>query len=169
MGNSMKEADNMVVVYESRTGFTKRYVDLLAAKAELEVYSVKELSRVDRNEEVIFFGWMRIGRIQGLTRLRGYNVIAVCCTGSGQKAEPDTETVIARNRLSGIPFFYMRGGCLPLKQIKGMDRVMLSMFVRMLKSRRDEEAKDAVSIIENGLDAVKEENLQPLLEWLAAR
>jgi len=164
-----KEVHNMVIVYESRTGFTKRYVDLFAAKAKLEAYSVKELPRVDRNEEVIFFGWMRIGKIQGLTRLRGYNVIAVCCVGSGQKAEPDTETVISRNRLADMPFFYMRGGCLPLRQIKGWDRIMLSMFVRMLKSRRDQESIEAVSILENGMDAVKEENLQPLLDWLGAR
>jgi len=28
----------------------------------------------------------------------------------------------------------MRGGCIPLKEQKGLDKIMLSMFLKMLKS-----------------------------------
>ncbi|MEL7658765.1 MAG: flavodoxin domain-containing protein, partial [Bacillota bacterium] len=85
----------MVIVYESKTGFTKRYADMLAARTGLKVYRVKELSKVNRNEEIIFLGWMKVGTIQGLDKLRKYNVKAVCGSGTGRTAEPDTETVIA--------------------------------------------------------------------------
>lgn len=58
-----------------------------------------------------------------------------------------------------------------MKEIKGMDRILLSLFVKILKSRRDKdkEAEEYISIIENGFDGVREENLEPLLRWLGSR
>ncbi len=161
----------MVIVYESKTGFTKRYADMLAAKTKLKAFSVKELSKVNHGEEIIFLGWMKIGKIQGLQKTRKYNVKAVCGSGSARNAEPDTETVITRNKIEGIPFFYLRGGCFPLKELKGMDKIMMSMFVKMLKRRKDKDEKleESIDIVENGFDGVKEENLEPVLEWLNER
>lgn len=161
----------MVIVYESKTGFTKKYAHMLAEKTGLKVFSVKELSKVSQDEEIVFLGWMKVGKIQGRNKLRKYNVKAVCGSGTGRTAEPNTETVIARNKIQSIPFFYLRGGCFPLKELKGMDKIMLSMFLKMLKNRKDkdERVEEAISIIENGFDGVKEENLQPVLEWLNSK
>ncbi len=158
----------MVIVYESKTGFTRKYADMLAAKAKLKVFRIKELSKVNKDEDIIFFGWMKVGKVQGLDKLRKCNIKAVCGSGTGRTAEPSIQEVIARNAIEGIPFFYLRGGCLPLKELKGLDRVMLSLFVKMLKNRedKDEKQEEAISIIENGFDGVKEENLAPVLEWL---
>ncbi len=161
----------MVIVYESKTGFTKKYADMLAAKTKLKVFRIKEFLKTHQEEEIIFLGWMKVGKIQGLDKLRRHTIIAVCGSGTGRTAEPDTETVIARNKLEGIPFFYLRGGCHPLKEMRGWDKIMLSMFVKMLKSRKDKDEKqeEAISIIENGFDGVKEENLMPVMHWLCAR
>jgi len=161
----------MVIVYASRTGFTKRYADMLAAKTGLKAFPVKELSKVGQNEEIIFLGWMKIGKVQGLDKVRKYGVKAVCGSGSGRTAEPSTEAVIARNKIENIPFFYLRGGCFPLKELKGMNKLMISLFVRMLKSRKgkDEAQEESIAIIENGFDGVREENLEPVLRWLSAR
>ncbi len=161
----------MVIVYESKTGFTKRYADMLSAKTGLKVFRVKELASVNRDEEIIFLGWMKVGKIQGLDKLQKYKVKVVCGSGTGRTAEPDTKTVIARNKIENIPFFYLRGGCYPLKEISGMDKIMLSMFVKILKSRKDKDEKieESIAIIENGFDGVNEINLAPVLEWLNAR
>lgn len=161
----------MIILYESKTGFTKKYADMLAEKTGLKVFTVKELSKVNSDEEIIFLGWMKAGKIQGLDKLRKHNVKAVCTTGMGQTAEPSTEEVIARNKIEGIPFFYLLGGCLPLKELKGMDKIMMSMFIKMLKSRKDKDEKliESISMIENGIDGVKEENLKPVMEWLSTR
>ncbi len=161
----------MVIVYESKTGFTKKYANMLAVKTQLKVYRVKELSKVKQDEEIIFLGWMKVGKIQGIEKLRKYSIKAICGSGTGRTAEPDTETVIARNKIEGVPFFYLRGGCFPLKDLKGMDKIMLSMFLKMLKNRKekDEKIEEAISIIENGFDGVKEENLKPIIQWLNSR
>lgn len=141
---------------------------MLAAKTKLKAYRVKEFSKLKLNEEIIFLGWMKVGKIQGLDKIKKYNIVAVCGSGTGRTAEPDTETVITRNQLDKLPFFYLRGGCYPLKELKGKDKIMMSMFVKMLKSRKDkdERTEEAISVIENGFDGVKEENLEPVLNWL---
>ncbi len=161
----------MIIVYESKTGFTKRYAKMLAAKTNLKVFRVQELAQVNPTEEIIFLGWMKVGKIQGLARTRKHKVVAVCGSGTGAIAEPSPEVVIKRNKIEGMPFFYLRGGCFPLHDIKGIDKIMLSLFLKMIESRKvkDEKTKESISIIENGFDGVKEENLEPVLEWLKAR
>lgn len=158
----------MIIVYESKTGFTKKYADMLGSKTKLKVFPLKDISKVNHEEEIIFLGWMKVGKIQGLDKLRKYNIKAVCGSGTGRTAEPSSKEVIERNQIENIPFFYLRGGCFPLKELKGMDKILLSMFIKMLKSRKDEDEKtrEAISIIENGFDGVEEKNLEPVLEWL---
>ncbi len=158
----------MVIIYESKTGFTKRYADILAAKTGFKAFPVKDISKVRQDDEIIFLGWMKVGKIQGLKKLRKHNVKAVCGSGTGRTAEPSTKAVISRNKLEGQKFFYLRGGCYPLKELKGMDKIMLSMFVKILKSRsdKDEKIQESIDIIQNGFDGVKEINLEPVYKWL---
>lgn len=161
---------SMVIVYESKTGFTKKYADMLGGKTKLKVFRLKEISKISKDEEIIFLGWMKVGKIQGLSKLKNYNIKAVCGSGTAPSAEPDNETVIARNKIENIPFFYLRGGCLPLNELKGMDKIMLYMFTKMLKSRKDsdEKTKEAIFNIENGYDGVKEKNLEEIISWIEA-
>ncbi|MGI6403130.1 MAG: flavodoxin domain-containing protein [Oscillospiraceae bacterium] len=161
----------MVIVYESKTGFTKKYADLLAAKTGLKVFGVKDLATIGPDAEIIFLGWLKAGMIQGLKKVRKYNLKAVCASGTAPTAEPNAQTIMARNKIENIPFFYVQGGCLPIKEIKGMDKIMLSIFVSMLKKRKvkDEKTRNAIDHIENGFDGVKEEHLSPVLEWLNTR
>ena len=161
----------MVIIYESKTGFTKKYADMLAVKTGLRAYRASEISMVQKDEEIIFLGWMKAGKIQGVNRMHKHNLIAVCGSGTGRAAEPSAEAVIARNKIESIPFFYIRGGCFPLKELKGMDKIIMSMFLKMLKSRKEKDVKieESISNIENGYDDVKEENLEPVLKWLNAR
>lgn len=95
----------MIIVYESKTGFTKKYADMLAQKTKLKAYRVKELPKDIKDEEIIFLGWIKAGKIQGLGKVKKHNIKAVCASGTARNAEPDEETVIARNKIKGIPFF----------------------------------------------------------------
>lgn len=161
----------MIIVYESKTGFTKKYADMLAEKTGFKAFRAKELPKGAKDDEIIFLGWLKAGRIQGLNRLKGHNIVAVCATGTARNAEPSEEAVIERNGIKGIPFFHLRGGCLPLRELKGLDRIMLSFFLKMLKNRKekDEQLEEYINIIENGFDGVKAENLEPVLKWLETK
>jgi len=161
----------MVIVYASKTGFTKKYAEMLSAKTGMKAYSVNELTGISPDEEIVFLGWIKVGKIQGLNKVRNLKLKAVCATGTARTAEPSEEAVKTRNKIEDIPFFYLRGGCLPLKELKGMDKIMLSLFLKMLKKRKekDEQLAEYIDIIENGFDGVREENLEPVLQWLRTR
>lgn len=132
---------------------------------------VKELPKVPKESEVLYLGWMKVGKVQGLRKMKGYKVVAVCGSGTGRSAEPSEEEVKRRNGLENTPFFYLRGGCRSLRELKGMDKVMLSMFVKSMRKNveKDERKKEAVEIIVHGFDGVREENLIPVLEWAEKR
>jgi menaquinone-dependent protoporphyrinogen IX oxidase len=161
----------MVIVYASKTGFTKKYAEMLSAKTGMKAYRVSEISGLNPSEEVIFLGWMKAGKIQGLSKAKKFSIKAVCASGTGRTAEPNPETVIKRNQVEGIPFFYLRGGCLPLKELAFMDRVLMKMFVKILEGKKDKDEKteEAIENIKNGFNGVKEENLEPVLAWLDKR
>lgn len=157
----------MIIVYESKTGFTKKYAEMLSAKTGMKAYRVNQVPSQEKQEDVLFLGWMKAGRIQGLEKARKMKLRGVCGSGTGRIAEPNEETVIARNKIAGIPFFYLRGGCFPLKDLKGMDRILMNFFVKVLEKRSDKDDRitESISMIRNGFDGVKEENLAPVLAW----
>lgn len=159
----------MVIVYASKTGFTKRYADMLSAKTGMKAYSVNDLTGLNPDEEVIFLGWIKAGKIQGLNKACKFKLRAVCASGTARTAEPSEEALMKRNKIEGIPFFYLRGGCLPVKELAFADRVLMSMFLKFLKSRKDmdEKTKESIEHIQNGFDGVREENLEPVLAWLS--
>lgn len=108
--------------------------------------------------------------MQGLNKVRKYNLKAVCGSGTGRTAEPDAETIIIRKKLKNVPFFYLRGSCFPLRDLRGIDRFMVSMFVKTLKKRHEKDKKliEAIDTIKNGFDGVKKENLVPIIDFLTA-
>jgi len=48
---------NCCVGVKEKTGFTKKY--------KLKAYRVKELPESVKDEEIIFLGWLKAGKIQG--------------------------------------------------------------------------------------------------------
>ncbi len=159
----------MIIIYKSKTGFTKKYAEMLAKQTGLSMYSADELPKVPEGTPVIFLGWISAGRIQGLKKVKDkFNIKAVCASGTARKAEPDDETLIKNNDIEGIPFFYLRGGCLPLSQLKGADKLGMSVFLKILKCKKDQSESIAESIhnIETGCDYVSEERIAPVIKWV---
>ena len=158
----------MIIIYESKTGFTKKYAEMLADKTKLKLYHIKDISKISAEEEVVFLGWIKVGKIQGLNKLHKYNLKAVCGSGTAPCSKDNREAVIKRNNIKDIPFFYLRGGCLPVKDLKGIDKILMVIFLKILKSRKekDEETEEVIAGLENGFNGVEEKNLEPILKWL---
>ncbi len=156
----------MIIVYESKTGFTKKYAEILALKTGMKLFPLSEIQWAERNEKTIFLGWLKAGKIQGLNRARKLDLRAICATGTGSVEENSEESIITGNKVGNIPLFYIRSGCLPLRSLKGTDKLMMSMFLKFLKKRKDEKYSEAIDHIINGFDGVKEENLDPLVRWM---
>lgn len=48
----------MIIVYESKTGFTKKYATMLSEKTGFKVINTSDISKIEQDEEIIFLGWL---------------------------------------------------------------------------------------------------------------
>lgn len=159
------------IVYTSNTGYTARYAALLGEKTGLPVFSLTEAKkRLPRGAQVIFLGWLCAGAVKGYrSAARRYRVMAVggVCLGT-----TGSQTDTAR-KATGIPsetpLYTLQGG-MDYSRLRGVNRFMIKMLVKMLESKQrtpDEEAM--LALIRAGGDYVSEENLADLLAWYEDR
>ena len=166
-----RKGTNMYIIYESDSGFTKRYAEAFAEKTGLECHSLYMARiKVPKESDVIFFGRVMQDEIDGLKKARKkYNVLAVCPVGLRMPTNAVKETLAEKNELTdNLPkLFYLRGGFDP-EQNKGLEKTLINLLIGDLE--RNEEDLDAVdaqylSDLRNGADYVNEDNLAALLDW----
>ena len=109
----------IIVTYQSKTGFTKRYAQWIGEELSCEC---KELTSVDATQLadydlVIHGGWIMAGMVKGLEKVKSFHPRKLMVFGVGftDEKEADTKSWIEANKLSGIPFFYYQGGMNPEK------------------------------------------------------
>jgi hypothetical protein len=155
------------IVYNSNTGFTKKYAELLSAETGLPYYALSE-NRVKSGEPVIFMGWLSAGKIKGYSKaLKKYDVRAVAGVGLRAQDSAALNELITQNKISDVPAFYLRGG-LDMNRLRGMNKFLLKMFYKMMSDKAkdgDAEALEIVDAYRNNKDFVSLENLKEMLDW----
>ena len=153
------------IVYESNTGFTERYTNILAKKLNKPAYSAKEAaSRLEKGAEVIYLGWVMANQVCGLKKaVRRWNVKAAGAVGLYPVSEANTNVLIAKNK-PDFPLFYLRGG-LDYSKLKGMKKKLILMIRDNLIRENDPQNEDFIKTLTNGGCFVSEENLTALLAF----
>ena len=105
----------MVIVYQSRTGFTQQYAEMLGESEHLEVLPLKEAEqKLSSGTPVFFLGPLSAGRIVGLERARkAFLLRGVCGVGMSPPSPELPEKLRQDNQLDGLPVFYLQGGWAP--------------------------------------------------------
>ncbi len=158
------------IIYQSNTGSSKQYAEMLSEKLSLPVYSLSQAESVNPDEEIIFFGWVMAGDIQGLSQARQKfsNIKCICAVGI-TNSEKNTAEVKAKNSVTE-PFFTLPGD-FHIDRLKGMYKMMMSMMIKMLKSKLKEkpaaESEKIMTIFENGVDQVSEDKLDEVVAFLS--
>lgn len=157
----------MVIVYESKTGFTKRYAEMLAKKLRVSIYSTSDIDLLKPGSTIVYLGWVREGKVVGIKKvLNKYKIKAICAVGAGKSAEPNEQEFISKNKIDGKKFFYLQGGYNPSK-VKGFNKFIMYIFIRILKAKNtDSNLTETIENLEKGFDVVKEENLNPIFTYL---
>ena len=153
--------DNAIVLYNSKTGFTQRYAQLIAdaldcsacaladAPAGLSQYGVVVFG--SRLHAGVFDGWKKA---RALLDRRGGAQLVVFATGAmPNEAEEQIQKVWEQNltpeERSAIPHFYLQAG-LCYEKMGGVDRAMMkfaawAMSRKKAKTPEDEAFQDAIS------------------------
>lgn len=168
-----------VVIYNSQTGFTRRYAQWIAEAAgadclELSAAKKRELAGY---EAVVFGGWARAGGISGLGWFKAHmdqwagKKLAVFCVGGSPMESPEVEPALRRNfsesEWERVRVFYCPGG-FNYEKMSPASKLMMKLFIKTLKARKDqtEEEREMVKMISSSYDISDKKYIEPVLAWL---
>lgn len=162
-----------LVLYNSKTGFTKRYAEWLGDMAGCTVMPFDKGRTTDlaTYDTIIFASWFHAGTIQKLNafkkmKLDGRNRI-VMVTGTAPPGAAETDTAIQNNFKNDdekYKVFYLPGG-LSYEKMGIGDKIMMAGFRKIIKKANGEDS-EMYKRISHSYDNTSKEYLQPLVNYL---
>lgn len=164
---------NAIVIYYSKTGFSRTYAKWISEElcCEAVSYEDREKVRLENYDTVIFGGGFHAGSINGLKWFKGKipdikgKKIVVFGTGAMPLDAPDTEKAMRANfseeEYRQVKTFYLWGG-LSYEKMGFGDKLMMAVFRKMLKMQGQDEQLKMVS---SSYDRASREYLAPLLDF----
>ena len=163
----------MTIVYISETGFTAEYAKILSEKTNIPAMTAEEANKsLQEGSDIIYMGWLMASMVKDYHKaVKKFKIKAVCGVGMGNNGSQITEIRNTNKIPENIPIFSVQGGYAPEK-LKGIYKFMMKIVVRslvknnMAKSNRTAEDDDLLDLMLHGGSRVKEENLEPVLNWI---
>lgn len=171
-----------IVIYNSQTGFTKRYAEWIAEKsgADCLELSVAKKKSMDEYDAIIFGGWACAGSISKIGWFKG-NInkwegkkLIVFCVGGSPLDNPDIEPALAKmfteEEHKKVSVFYCPGG-FNYDKMSATSKLMMKMFIKTLKAKKDktEEEEYMIKMISSSYDISDIKYIEPILECLNKR
>ncbi len=164
----------MVIVYQSHTGFTKEYAQMLGKAEKMKTYTLAEAERqLLSDAQVFYMGPLTAGHIGGLDRsMKRWKIQGVCGVGMSQPGEGTMASLRRSNYVGDAPLFYLQGGWAP-KQVGWLKRRMVNMVTRSTRqsleakgSARTPQEQAMLDMLLHGGSFVAFENLDSIRAWL---
>lgn len=168
-----------IVIYNSQTGFTKRYAQWIAEAAGadcLELSAAKKKS-MDEYEAIVFGGWACAGSISKLNWFKS-NIdkwidkkLIAFCVGAGPIESPEVEPALKKNfkelDSKNVSVFYCPGG-FNYEKMSAPSRLMMKMFIKALKAKKDktETDEEMIKMISTSYDISDRKYIEPILKCL---
>ena len=168
-----------VVIYNSQTGFTKRYAEWIAEATGAECFELAEAKKksMDKYEAIIFGGWACAGGISKLSwfkgnieKWNGKKLIAFCVGGSpldNPEIVPTLKKNFSETEWEKVNVFYCPGG-FNYEKMSATSKLMMKMFIKTLKAKKDktEEEEVMIKMIASSYDISDKKYIEPILECL---
>ncbi|MGI6013200.1 MAG: flavodoxin domain-containing protein [Oscillospiraceae bacterium] len=173
MGNGM-------IIYQSKYGATKKYVDWLVEETGFDCVSAKsaDIHKVNKYDIIILAGGIYASGIAGLSFLRKniellkMKKVAVLCVGASPFEEEAFVQVYERNfkdALQGIPCYYGRGAwneeAMSFKD-RTLCRLLQKAVAKQDPATYEPWQKALMCTVGRTCDWTDRRYLQPLIEWI---
>ena len=123
---------NIVITYNSKTGFTKKYAEWIAKELGCSAIPYKELRNVSAYDLVIHGGWIMGGMITGLEDIKKMSPAKLIAFGVGSTQDDHyVQTVRETTYIEDFPVYYFVGGMNPEK----MNFLMKFIVKKVTKSK----------------------------------
>ena len=170
-----------IVIYNSKTGFTKRYAEWISEALSCECVELKEASKKNLSEydAVVFGGWCMAG---GVTKLAWFKnqvpalatagkKLIVFVVGGSPADSPDIpvamERIFSGKEWSGVKSFYFPGG-FNYEKMSLPSKLAMKMFIKTILAKKDitEDEKKMAEMISHSYDASDKKYIEPILAEL---
>lgn len=164
--------NRILIIYHSKTGFSKRYAQWLAEELNGRTLPFRDRKSADLTEydTIILTGGLYAGQMSGLKWLKKQlpalagkrlAAVAVGCAPIGIPGQAESMAQL----FGGTPEiqgFYCQGG-LDYEHMGAVDRAMMAALRAALKARPDQ--ADMLEGISRSFDGSRREYLEPVVQW----
>lgn len=168
------------LIYNSKTGFTKKYAEWIAEEIVCNVVPFADMSKIAINaDDVIIYGSrIHAGKIEYLDKVKTYfshhtrqNLIVFATGGTVASAESAIDRIWAENftqtEIKSIPHFYMQSG-IDYQKMGFADRTIMKIVAKLMRRKKDksEEEKGFEQAIQNSYDHSSKDYIMPLVNFI---
>lgn len=168
-----------IVIYNSQTGFTKRYAQWIAEATGADCFELSEAKKKNMATygAIIFGGWACAGGISKLSWFKG-NIdkwadkkLIAFCVGGSPIDNPEIEIALKQNfkesELKKVNVFYCPGG-FNYEKMSPPSKFMMKIFIKTLKAKKDktEADKEMIKMISTSYDISDKKYIEPILKCL---
>lgn len=166
-----------IVIYHSKTGFTKRYAQWIAQELNAEWKELSAAKKMDLSgyDAIIFGSWSLAGTIakgkwfkKKQPEWHGKK-LAVYCVGATPPDAPELEAFYERNRqgLETVGLYYLPGG-LHYDSMPTGYRLLMQMLVKSLKAKKNRTPDDdkTAQMLSTSFDISDKKYIAPLVAYI---
>lgn len=168
-----------VVIYKSKTGFTKKYAEWIAKELSADIFDVSKVTAniLTTYDTVIYGGSLHaVGIIgvkfitQNLDKLKDKKVV-VFATGASPSREEAVSEVRNKNftpeQQKYIRFFYLRGG-FDYSKLKPFDKVLMTLLKWKLKRKKEltPDERGMFAAYNNPVDFTRKSNIDEIITYV---
>lgn len=173
--------DNIVVIYKSKYGTTKRYAGWIALKLGADLYELSDIRTkdLDKYDTVIYGGPLYVGKIKGVDfitknyeKLLNKNLI-VFAVGMESDSEECRSKIIKNNfegdMIDKMDLYHFKGA-FNYKELGIIDKAMMKFMKKSLeaKDRKDltDDDKNLLKGFESAVDLSDKKYINNLIDYL---
>mgnify|MGYP001063575345 CR=1 FL=1 len=168
-----------IVIYNSQTGFTKRYAEWIAEATGADCLELSAAKKKDLTtyEAIIFGGWACAGRINKISWFKG-NIdkwtdkkLIAFCVGASPIDNPEIEVALRQNfnepELKKVKTFYCPGG-FNYEKMSAPSKLMMKMFLKTLKAKKEKTTEEQIMIkmVSSAYEISDKKYIEPILQYL---
>lgn len=170
----------ILVVYKSKTGFTKKYAEMIAKAVAGDILDFKDTTadKMSSYDVIVYGGGLYAGMINGWKKARDMfakstaKQFIVYATGGTpnevtDKIEEVWNTNFSAEELKSIPHFYMQGG-ICYEQMSFFNKKLMKMMANVLSKQQEKDGtrSDFGHSLKESYDISSEEYIEPLVRFV---
>ncbi|MBS4539487.1 hypothetical protein GOQ27_13510 [Clostridium sp. D2Q-11] len=171
--------ESILIIYKTKTGFTKKYVDWITEVITCQTIPFDQVNNVDLNRyDIIIYGaGMHAGHIQGVKEFKkkvldlSSKKIVVFATGGAPYSKEIFSTIemnnFSVNELNSIKFYYFQSG-INYEKMGLLDKTIMRTYNRVLefKNNKSDIEEGTRKAISKSYDHSSSEYIKPMIDYL---